>query len=489
MATQAWVGGSMVYDPVRHERLESETIKFAMNGVTLPEIIVRLSELTDLNIKLNSDLGEKPKNRDSESDSKPTSTDSTGKSVQLAASSPLSPLSLMGASAPQNTRKNTDIIGNPLTVETSISVQGPVRQALDLVASKFGISWRFSEAENTIEFFRVETRSFQVFFPGGTTQDVTVGKSEGEDSVIEQETQYENSGGNWDEIKAGIESILSPYGRANILQSTGSVVVSDTPQNLRFIGEYVEKINEIYGRQVYLEFRVVSVTMRDNNQFQATWSNILQTIRGGKTQIGLESNGTVLSELGNQLNIIQTNNGANLALELLATKANLAEVTTHSVTTLSNQPAPIRVVTDTGYISGINQEAGTSGQEAIISEVETSTIDTGFSVTLLPRVQNAERLQLQIAMEISNLLELKSFDDTVIQTPTLDRRALVQRAWLNSGHTLVMSGFMSDRERLNLTGSGNAGFWGLGGGRSSDKDQQVLMVLITPYIQSGAYSG
>ena len=159
------------------------------------------------------------------------------------------------------------------------------------------------------------------------------------------------------------------------------------------------------------------------------------------------------------------------------------------MTTLSNQPAPIRVVTDTGYISGINQEAGTSGRDAIISQVETSTVDTGFAVTLLPRVQNAERLQLQIAMEISNLLELKSFDNTIIQTPTLDRRALVQRAWLNSGQTLVMSGFMTDRERLNLTGSGNAGFWGLGGGRNRNQDQQVLMVLITPYIQSGAHSG
>ncbi len=498
MASKAWLGGDMVFEPVRHDRLENEHVKFAMNGVTLPEIAVKLSELTNLTVKMNSDLSEKPRtggdgsssnNKEKQQQNSESSTDATGQTVQVSSGNPLSPLALFGQGGSGMQKREYNPVGNPLETETNVSVDGSVRTALDLVSSKFGISWRYDEVSNTIEFFRVETRSFQVFFPGGSTQEVTVGKSSGEDQVIEQETEFQNSGGNWEEIESGINSILSPYGRATVLQSTGSVVVSDTPQNLRFVGEYVEKINEVFGRQVYLEFRVVRVSMRDNNEFQATWAGIIENIQGGESQLTLDSAGNLLSSAANQFNIIRTNNGASLALDLLATKANLSEVTTHSVTTLSNQPAPIRVVTDTSYISGVNQESGYSNSETIISQVETSSVDTGFSVTLTPRVQNAERLQLQIAMEISNLLELKSFDDTLIQTPTLDRRALVQRAWLNTGQTLVMSGFMSDRESENLSGSGDAGFWGLGGGRQNNKDQQVLMVLITPYIQSGAYSG
>src|SRR5690554_2916461 len=80
MATRAWVGGSMVYEPTRYDRLENERVRFSMNRVTLPEIAVRLSELTDLTVKLNSDLNERARD-DSGSRSNAasgTSTDSTG---------------------------------------------------------------------------------------------------------------------------------------------------------------------------------------------------------------------------------------------------------------------------------------------------------------------------------------------------------------------------------------------------------------------------
>ena len=481
-----WIVGTEVKFVEKYPELSEIPITLAEYDKRLPQLIKRLQEMTDYSYQLNSDLYAKPVESEGIIESGEGGGDSLGTD---SAGNPSSTSLLLGASALGTPRQSGDIFDDPTKQTVSVVMQdGNLKRVLDQIVSQLSISWRFDKARERIEFYRLDKRNFQIYFPGESETEIEVGGSgESADSVISQTSKFTFDGGTWDEVSSGVDALLSPWGNATIIKSTGNVIVKDTPRALEDIEDYVRDVNDIYGRQVYLEIRTASVKMEDANNFNLTWNNILNAVNGGEFQIGGQSADVATSALPNALNVIRPSNGANLALELLATKSKNIEMNEQSVTTLSNQPASLKVLTETGFISNISQQGDGSELENVVSDVETDTIESGFDATLIPRVVNKKRLQLQVALELSGNLTLQTFDSSIVQTPTQDRNTVVQRSWLNTGETWVIAAFKGDRSSEEEQGSGTSGFWGLGGGTSKSKSEQVLLIMITPQIQDGAY--
>jgi type IVB pilus formation R64 PilN family outer membrane protein len=481
-----WIVGTEVKFVEKYPELSEIPITLAEYDKRLPQLIKRLQEMTDYSYQLNSDLYAKPVESEGIIESGEGGGDSLGTD---SAGNPSSTSQLLGASALGTPRQGGDIFDDPTKQTVSVVMQdGNLKRVLDQIVSQLSINWRFDKARERIEFYRLDKRNFQIYFPGESETEIEVGGSgESADSVISQTSKFTFDGGTWDEVSSGVDALLSPWGNATIIKSTGNVIVKDTPRALEDIEDYVRDVNDIYGRQVYLEIRTASVKMEDANNFNLTWNNILNAVNGGEFQIGGQSADVATSALPNALNVIRPSNGANLALELLATKSKNIEMNEQSVTTLSNQPASLKVLTETGFISNISQQGDGSELENVVSDVETDTIESGFDATLIPRVVNKKRLQLQVALELSGNLTLQTFDSSIVQTPTQDRNTVVQRSWLNTGETWVIAAFKGDRSSEEEQGSGTSGFWGLGGGTSKSKSEQVLLIMITPQIQDGAY--
>ncbi|RYF46557.1 MAG: PilN family type IVB pilus formation outer membrane protein, partial [Cytophagaceae bacterium] len=57
-----------------------------------------------------------------------------------------------------------------------------------------------------------------------------------------------------------------------------------------------------------------------------------------------------------------------------------------------------------------------------------------------------------------------------------------QRVILSSGQTLVLSGFQQVNNTSGKQGVGSASFFGLGGGANGQKDDTMLVILITPTL-------
>lgn len=477
IANTPWLVANEIEVLPQNPELDGKRLTVGQYNQTLPSIVPRLEELSDLTITLSSDLYLEPGGefRAGGDNTQPNQVGGLTPS-RIVQSSALTTLAGNGSS------KMVDPLQTPITV---ISRNGTAREILDNIAAQLAISWKYDSARNRVTFYRLEKESYQIFFPGLSESDVSLGGSDGEDSVIEQNASFEFDGGTWDEILEGMQSLLSPFGKATILRSTGTVVVVDTPESTESIGEFIEQVNDIYGRQVYLQIRTASVSVDDTNDFNLTWNNILNTVNDGDFNVGLNSAGIPTSGINTSLNVIRSATGANLALELLASKTNATEVNEQTVTTISNQPASLKVLTETGFISGISQQDINANLTNPISDVETDTVNAGFDATLIPRVVNESVLQLQVALELSNNLQLQSFDNTIVQTPTRDRNSVVQRAWLRSGETWVLAAFNSNKTSNTEQGTGSSGFWGLGGGTSKSKSKQVLLVMITPHIQHG----
>ncbi|KXS55098.1 MAG: Type II secretory pathway component PulD-like protein [Marinobacter sp. T13-3] len=492
---EPWLVAASVKEYVQYPMLNNKTVELAQYNQTLPDMVSRLSDVAGVNVFIASDLYVRKDGElaGDEADAGGQAIDletmqqmdSTGPAAGQAQEVDTSNvMTLLGGSG----AKAEGRFANPLETPISYSVNGSATELFDTIAAQLGISWKYDEARNRVTFYRLTRENFQVFFPGESETSISTGGGKGEDeSVMSQESEFQLEGGDWDELASGIKALLTPYGKATIIKATGNIVVVDTPEAMEDIADYVEDINDIFGRQVYLQIRTATVVVENTNDFNITWNNILNTVNSGDFKLGLGSATVTTNALPNAINVIRSTTGASLALELLAQETESTEINEQSVTTLSNQPASLKVLTETGFISGISQQEDTNTIDNIVSDVQTDTVNTGFDATLVPRVVSESALQLQVALELSNNLELVNFDSTIVQTPTRDRNAVVQRAWLRNGETWVLAAFNSQKSSNLNSGSGSADFWGLGGGTSKSNHQQVLLVMITPHIQDGMF--
>lgn len=477
-----WLVASTVSEYVQYPILNERHVEISQYGRTLPDMTTRLSKVADVNIFLASDLyASAGKSSSSPKRSDRDEPKSVGMSEVIDTSNVLT---LLGSTGGSPNSRMEDPLGTPI----SIAVDGSATELFDSIAAQLGISWKYDEARNRVTFHRLTRQNFQVYFPGETETSIGVGASSDSESVISQESDFELEGGSWEEIAEGVQALLTPFGKATIVKGTGNIVVVDTPEAMEDITSYIEDINDVFGRQVYLQIRTAAVNVENTNDFNMTWRNIVNTVNNGDFDIGLGSAEVATNALPNALNVIRNSTGASLALEMLAQEMESTEVNEQSVTTLSNQPASLKVLTETGYISGISQQDyNTSDVNNVVSDVQTDTINTGFDATLVPRVISDNVLQLQVALELSSNLTLVNFDSTIVQTPTRDRNSVVQRAWLRDGETWVIAAFNSEKSNRTESGTGTSGFWGLGGGTSRSNEQQVLLIMITPHVQEGMF--
>lgn len=477
-----WLVASTVIEYEQYPALQRKQVEISQYNRTLPEMVARLSDVAGVNIFLASDLyigaGENIGGSQVSGREEPQSV---GMPEVVDTSNVLT---LLGTTASSGANR----FNSPLSTKISIATDGTASDLMDNVATQLGISWKYDEARNRVTFHRLTRENFQIFFPGMASTKIDVGGSSSTDNVIKQKSEYEIDGGSWKEISEGVHTLLTPYGKATIIKATGNIVVVDTPEAMEDITAYVEDINDVFGRQVHLQIRTAAVSVENTNDFNITWKNILNKVNSGDFQLGANSANVPTNALPNVFNVIRTATGASLALEMLARETESTEINEQSVTTLSNQPASLKVLTETGYISGISQQ-DYSNTEAnnVVSDVQTDTVSTGFDATLVPRVISKNIMQLQVALELSSNLTLVNFDSTIVQTPTRDRNSVVQRAWLRDGETWVLAAFNSEKTSNSDSGTGSAGFWGFGGGTSKSKEQQVLLIMITPNIQDGMF--
>ena len=178
---------------------------------------------------------------------------------------------------------------------------------------------------------------------------------------------------------------------------------------------------------------------------------------------------------------------ADAAVRALATQGSTSLVTSGTVTTMNNKPAPIQVVNKQNYISEITKtNSGSTGDNYDIS-VETDEIQTGFVLDVLPRIMDHGRLLMLFSLSLSDLISL----DTVVvdekagsylQNPNITTRGFSQEISLKSGETLALSGFERVDTNMNKEGLGAVNNNILGGYQEVSKKRTILVILLTPVV-------
>lgn len=385
-----------------------------------------------------------------------------------------------------------------------LSYDGPLSGFLDVAAARYGVSWEWDG--NGIRFYRYATRTFRIAaLPGETSvqnmvSNSTGGASGGSSTSAEakQRTQVDSKLSVWEGISESIKGMLSTKGagsRLAVTPATGTVTVTDTPEVLARIEKFIEQQNASLTKQVVVNVRVLSVELNNAEQYGINWGLAYQAMSGnlgfkfsnaftdpgsaGGSSLALN----VLSTAGQSTNAdVRSWAGSQALINALSSQGHVSQVTSASLTTLNNQSAPLQVGRQTTYLASstttVTQGAGST------TTLQPGMLTTGFSMTIVPHILEKGRLMLQYAIDISSLLRMYTVNSnsSSIQAPDVDTRNFLQRVMLNSGETLVMTGFEQNSLNATTEGMGNANNTMLGGGINGKRNRSVLVILVQPVV-------
>lgn len=412
-------------------------------------------------------------------------------SIPVPDASGLVPLNAIGGGAPVT--RDAGSMGNTLR---GVYWQGSLSGLLDNVTTRLGLSWRYEQGR--ISIFYVNTKTFPVMFmdsktafsskvvSGTTTSSGTSGGSSGGgmsgDVNTSQTTTMEMTSGLYNDLQNTIKAMLTP-GTGRLFLAAGMLTVTDTPRVLDAVGHYIDDRNMELNRQVVLNVKVFSVEKRRQDQLGIDWNAVFTSGSVGGSLTSAFTDASTSAMTGG-LSILDGKFANSKAfVNALAEQANVSLVTQQASTTTNMSAVPVQVGTQQDYASQVNTDS--TANVGTSTSITKSTITTGFNMTMLPYIMpNSPKIELQFSINMSDDPTSRTFTsgESSIELMKTRLKTFNQRVILSSGQTLVLSGFQQVNNTSGKQGVGSASFFGLGGGANGQKDDTMLVILITPTL-------
>lgn len=391
-----------------------------------------------------------------------------------------------------------EMIGAQWTDSTKmlVSYKGPLSGLLDEISNRFGIWWKYEKKQ--IYFYKYITRTFVLYtLPTKPSLSVNVGGSSTEGSAGSSSVTLTNTASIdlWANIESSIKSMVTQGAILTTDISNGTITLTGTPDDIRKVAKFVNEQNVRLSRQVAISVKVLQVTINDSDQYGLDLNAAFTRDHGALRNLGLVGPGSLGADTAQNLsmNILSGDWSVNAAIQALSTQGTTNLITSGTVTTLNNKPAPIQVVKTQNYISEITKtNSGSDGSYYDLS-TETEEIETGFTLDVLPRILEHGRLMMMFNLTLSELIELQRVDlggsdenDTsggqYIQNPIIETRGFTQEVAMTSGETLILTGYERVENSTNKSGVGSAENSLLGGTAKASKTRNILVIMLTPVV-------
>lgn len=398
------------------------------------------------------------------------------------------PLNVIGSGARDAGSMNNTLRG--------VYWQGSLAGLLDNVTTRLGLSWRYEQGR--ISIFYVDTKTFPVMFmdsktafsskvvSGTTTSSGISGSSSSGglsgDVNTSQTTTTEMTSGLYNDLQNTIKAMLTP-GAGRLFLAAGMLTVTDTPRVLDAVGRYIDDRNSELNRQVVLNVKVFSVEKRRQDQLGIDWHAVFTSgsIGGSITSAFTDASASAVT---GGLSILDGKFANSKAfVKALSEQANVSLMTHQASTTTNMSAVPVQVGTQQDYASQVNTDS--TANVGTSTSIIKSTITTGFNMTMLPYIMPAStKIELQFSISMSDEPTSRTFTSgkSSIELMKTRLKTFNQRVILSSGQTLVLSGFQQVNHTGKKQGTGSSSFFGLGGGADGQKNDTMLVILITPTL-------
>lgn len=335
---------------------------------------------------------------------------------------------------------------------------------LDRVASRLALNWKYDG--RSIVFYRLETRGFQV-----KALAIKAGMSAGLGRNGQQKDAFDNANSTkysadavdpFNSIRASIEARMTRAGLGPIIApETGTITVTDTPEVLDSISEYLVRENRLLSRRVDLVFEAITVRLRDNGSVGMDWSAVLQRIADETQRLTIAPIASLVNAGAGAINYQVSGgrfDGSKLAIQALSEVGTVVNVTRVPIQTTNRVPASYAMRSTFNYI-----DQATSGQSAASAVATTTSGPTitqkdetvGTILTVVPDADDDNVIRMSVSYDRTELVKLDPFttgngaNTVTVQQKEVDGAGVLQQVTMRSGVPTVVGGF--ERRAMEAT--------------------------------------
>ena len=427
-----------------------------------------------------------------------------------------------------------------------------LEQALDSILDPMGLGWVLDDG--MIRITREITKTYQVdYLRAARTGSTSMSSnSSGSNTTGSNNISKTDSINFWAELETEIKSLLSKpndpaqtetttsttttgvdktvavasrpiqqiEGRVTINRMSGTVQVTASPRRLKAVDAYMQNLLKGINRQVYIEARILDVTLSDDSALGIDWTAVAtgagltmslgtaNTITNAAMVGGIAVQpSTLLIPSSNPLNtstnvpnvgfgttkpitpnsMIKSITGAITALEQQGT---VRVVSQPKVRTLNNQPAIMKVGTDrTFYTPTTTNDTPATANSPFIPGKTTYTptqVTEGVTLSVTPQISGDGLITLDVMPVVNKIIGIDSSQDLKAQAPQIETKQTTTLIRMKDGETAVIGGLIQEEDAeagRNVPGLGNApGVGWLFKGKYSNKVRKELVIFITPHL-------
>jgi type II secretory pathway component HofQ len=302
-----------------------------------------------------------------------------------------------------------------------------VRQALDSILPPLGLDYRVEGGFIHVFARERDTRIFDINYIAAerSASSTLGGRALDPAALSSASVSTVTSTDLFADLTKGIQTLLSDRATFNLDRKAGLLQVTDFPERLDRVSDYLDAVEGRVQRQVEFDARIVEVELKDTTATGVNWGLIVAGLSGGSAP-------TPASPARRTLTGLRVTDLARF-MGLLADQGKVATLQNNRMVTLNNEPAIVR-------------------SEALTLSVTPQIAPDGV-----------------VMLSLTPMLKAPA----IAESDTLARVA--------DGETLVIAGFSRNREVRERTNLGIRGGW-FGRGTVVTQKRVELLILLTPKI-------
>lgn len=299
---------------------------------------------------------------------------------------------------------------------------------------------------------------------------------------ISQDTSFMSN------VAGGLRAII---GEAPIIDSsTRTIIYEATHRTSELAERYFQRMRSSTALIVF-ETYIWEVSLNSGNSSGIRWDAIKSI---GKYTTGFNISGSVGADFSNPISIglpttknVQGGDGSFTPTEVFNFLSQFGAVKTISqpqVTVLSGSEARLRAADKENFVSQISETID-NGQAT--SSVNTSSVDTGFTLTIGSAWDNAT-VYADIEIMLTDVSEIEDFNfssgaggTTTVQLPRTTERELETQVRVRPGDSVLIAGLVRESDSFNEQGPGSKRPW-FPSSRTATSQNLELVFLLRPRV-------
>ena len=241
--------------------------------------------------------------------------------------------------------------------------------------------------------------------------------------------------------------LTKDVGQLRVDKRTKTLIVTDLPAAMEKVAKLIATFDR-KSRQVFIEAKIVQVSLQDASDFGINWDHLFQGIN---PRFSLQMASTVGAPIGGS--------GANLVYRTLLGGSDLSVVmhalqtigdtkilSSPHIATVDGQEATIKVIRNQPYV----EQQFESGTTNVIGQTY-KFVEVGVSLNVTPRINEDRMIAMEIKPEISDIPEWYRGDPQQ-GTPVVEKSVAETSVLVKDGETIIIAGLIRN-ERIDSTDS------------------------------------